>query len=392
MHIPIAQSVSSTSRRSAAHSRHTESAAAKSALCPLWPVRLCCNQQRSSAAYRATQQQSCWRQAHAFVPASGPGMKRGELLSARASKQKSPPVEETSEDSPLPFAALSVIYAVLGIAVYVAPHPAADFVFGPAAGLSHEVTFKLLGIFFELVALYNFFQQSAAAEGNLGETIHRRGNGSLSFFGAACLSIPFLSYLTNPIITPTAGAIFGSLSAAQWLAAGRGYAKYSPDGANPFAVLQSYAKDLTQLRNTDGLNSTLFSMFTATFIGIGLAFLFFPEPTKAGMFGAMPALGPEDQLLWQILGSTIATVVGPICYTQQEAAIQNNFSQRPKRLLMGGLALASGAYVFTLLPLLFTDKAGGLLFWAGFPWGTLTVVSTLIAVKPKENEGWYTPW
>lgn len=58
-------------------------------------------------------------------------------------------------------------------------------------------------------------------------------------------------------------------------------------------------------------------MFTATFIGIGLAFLFFPEPTKAGMFGAMPALGPEDQLLWQILGSTIATVVGPICYTQQ---------------------------------------------------------------------------
>ena len=59
---------------------------------------------------------------------------------------------------------------------------------------------------------------------------------------------------------------------------------------------------------------------------------------------------------------------------------------------MGGLALVSGAYVFTLLPLLFTDKAGSLLFWAGFPWGTLSVASTLIAVKPKENEGWYTPW
>ena len=72
--------------------------------------------------------------------------------------------------------------------------------------------------------------------------------------------------------------------------------------------------------------------------------------------------------------------------------MQNNFSKRPKRLLMAALALTSGAYVFTLLPLLFTEKSGSLLFWAGFPWGTLCVASTLIAVKPKENEGWYTPW
>ena len=93
--------------------------------------------------------------------------------------------------------------------------------------------------------------------------------------------------------------------------------------------------------------------------------------------------GPEQTLKTQLIQLVIAV---------QEAAIQNNFSQRPKRLLMAGLALVSGAYVFTLLPLLFTDKAGSLLFWAGFPWGTLAVASTLIAVKPKENEGWYTPW
>ena len=39
-----------------------------------------------------------------------------------ASKQRSQPTEEIAEDTPLPFAALSIIYAVLGIAVYVAPH------------------------------------------------------------------------------------------------------------------------------------------------------------------------------------------------------------------------------------------------------------------------------
>ena len=39
-----------------------------------------------------------------------------------ASRPKSQPTEEIAEDSPLPFAALSIIYAVLGIAIYVAPH------------------------------------------------------------------------------------------------------------------------------------------------------------------------------------------------------------------------------------------------------------------------------
>lgn len=86
--------------------------------------------------------------------------------------------------------------------------------------------------------------------------------------------------------------------------------------------------------------------------------------------------------------STDATVLFPV----QEAALENNFSLRPKRLLMAGLAVTSSAYVFTLLPLLFTDKSGSLLFWAGLPWGTMAVASALIAVKPKENEGWYTPW
>ena len=81
--------------------------------------------------------------------------------------------------------------------------------------------------------------------------------------------------------------------------------------------LQSYGKDLTRLTKISGLNSGLYSLFTATFIFIGFAFLFTPDPTKIGMFGIEPALGYEDQLLFQLLGGSIATVVGPIAYTQQ---------------------------------------------------------------------------
>ena len=76
----------------------------------------------------------------------------------------------------------------------------------------------------------------------------------------------------------------------------------------------------------------------------------------------------------------------------QEATLQSTFSMRLKLLLMAGLALASGAYIFTLMLLLFTDESGSLLFWAGLPWGTMCVASTLIAIKPKENEGWCTSW
>lgn len=45
-----------------------------------------------------------------------------QLNAFAASKQRSPAAEELQEDSPLPFAALSVIYAALGIAIYAAPH------------------------------------------------------------------------------------------------------------------------------------------------------------------------------------------------------------------------------------------------------------------------------
>ena len=96
-----------------------------------------------------------------------------------------------------------------------------------------------------------------------------------------------------------------------------------------FVDVQSYGKDLSQLGKIDGLNSGLYSLFTATFIGIGFGFLFFPGPTKAGMFENTASLGAEDQLLWQLLGGTIATVVGPICYTQFVSSLVADASAPP---------------------------------------------------------------
>lgn len=88
------------------------------------------------------------------------------------------------------------------------------------------------------------------------------------------------------------------------------------------AGVQGYAKDLTQLAKIDGLNSGLYSMFTATFIGIGLGFLFAPNLTASGMFSLDGRLGLEDQFLWELLGGVIAAIVGPVCYTQQVSPLR----------------------------------------------------------------------
>ena len=100
-----------------------------------------------------------------------------------------------------------------------------------------DAVFFPAGVFLFEASSLEMHAQDAADAGRLAETIHRRGNASLSFFAATCLGLPLCSYLTLPIVTPQAGVAFGLLSAAQWLVAGRGYAKYSPEGADPFAIL-----------------------------------------------------------------------------------------------------------------------------------------------------------
>ena len=86
-------------------------------------------------------------------------------------------------------------------------------------------------------------------------------------------------------------------------------------------VWLSYAqfllKDLLRLTKIDGLNSGLYSLFSATFVAIGLAFIFGAEPTKVGMFGTKAAMSSQDLFLWRLLGASVALVVGPVASTQQ---------------------------------------------------------------------------
>lgn len=81
--------------------------------------------------------------------------------------------------------------------------------------------------------------------------------------------------------------------------------------------MQSYGKDITTVGNNDGLISTLYAFFTLAFIGAGFAYLFAPVPTLNAVFGPLAGKGPEDVFLWQLIGGGVATLVGPIAFTER---------------------------------------------------------------------------
>lgn len=80
---------------------------------------------------------------------------------------------------------------------------------------------------------------------------------------------------------------------------------------------QSYGRDITKVGNNDGLISTLYSFFTLAFIWAGFAYLFAPVPTLNAVFGPLAGKGPEDVFLWQLIGGGVATLVGPIAFTER---------------------------------------------------------------------------
>jgi hypothetical protein len=273
----------------------------------------------------------------------------------------------------------------------LAPDAASAFLFGPGGGSAYSgILLRILSLGFLSAATTNWVQEAAAKAEVLDDDVHRRANASLSFFAAANLFITAITFVPNPslypepFLQPAAAVGLGVLALSQWWVAGRNYAKYSPEGANPVAIIQSYFNDLSKLGNVDGLNSGIYSLLTAAFVAAGFAYMVAPAQTLDLIFGTAAPKTPADLYLWQLIGGGVATVVGPLAYTQQEAALQNNFSRPDKRTLMAGLATASIAHTVILVPLLGTSNSGPATLPLLGTWVLSAIASALIAIKPKE--------
>ncbi|DBB12070.1 TPA: hypothetical protein ACH3X3_006183 [Trebouxia sp. C0006] len=287
---------------------------------------------------------------------------------------------------------LAVVFAGAAAFAAVAPHMAAELLFG-SAGRPHdylqEALFRLLAVGFVGAASQNWILKDAARDGFLDEAIFRRANISLAMLAGTNLFFLASTFISNPIypsspLLPTAALALGAININQLWVSGINFVKYSPEGFNTFKIFKSFFMDLKSLSSVSGLNSGIYSALTASFVLAGLIYIGLPSQTLTAIFGSAAEKGLEDIFLWQLIGTAVSMAVAPIAFTQQEAANQNNFSDPSKRTLMTGLAAASAAHVAVFLPLLGTSQSGPLLFPVGFIWGVSAVASGLIAIKPKE--------
>jgi hypothetical protein len=186
-------------------------------------------------------------------------------------------------------------------------------------------------------------------------------------------------------VVPGAAAL-GAEAVLQWWASGRNYAKYSPEGANPVAIIKSYLSDLSSLGEVNGLTSIIYALLTASFVGAGFGYIFAPTQTLDLAFGTAMPKTVQDVFLWQLAGAGVATLVGPVAITQKEAALENDFSRPDKRTLMAGLASASLGHLLILTPLLKTVNQGPASVPLLGTWALSALASTFIAISPETTE------
>ncbi|KAL0047917.1 hypothetical protein WJX82_003173 [Trebouxia sp. C0006] len=242
---------------------------------------------------------------------------------------------------------LAVVFAGAAAFAAVAPHMAAELLFG-SAGRPHdylqEALFRLLAVGFVGAASQNWILKDAARDGFLDEAIFRRANISLAMLAGTNLFFLASTFISNPIypsspLLPTAALALGAININQLWVSGINFVKYSPEGFNTFKIFKSFFMDLKSLSSVSGLNSGIYSALTASFVLAGLIYIGLPSQTLTAIFGSAAEKGLEDIFLWQLIGTAVSMAVAPIAFTQQEAANQNNFSDPSKRTLMTGISL-----------------------------------------------------
>lgn len=295
--------------------------------------------------------------------------------------------------NPQAYAALSAGFGLTAASIFALPEEAAQIIFNQGYGSVHDYLhdplLKLLAIGLSAASVINWVQKDAAERGDLNETVHRRLNGALSFFGAGQIFIQGLAFTPlaaqylgtygTDLVSPTAAAGLGAFAALQWWVAGRNYAKYSQEGANPVAIVKSFAYDASQTFAdlSNGFLPLGYAFLTATFLAAGFGYLLAPTGTLDIVFGTLANKGPEDILTWQLVGAGVAILLGPMAYSCKEGALDGVLGEDTYKNLNIGILLAALGHVAVFGPLLDTPGAGSglpllLAAWVGA--GAVSVV------------------
>jgi hypothetical protein len=307
---------------------------------------------------------------------------------------------EDGYGNPASYTALSAGFGLTAASIFALPEEAARIIFqegyGSVHDYLHDPILKLLAIGLSAASVINWVQKNAAQRGELDEQLHRRLDGALSFFAAGQIFIQGLAFTPlagqylgtygSSLIAPPVAAALGGAAALQWWVAGRNYAKYSPEGTNPTAIIKSFAYDASQTFAdlSNGFLPLAYAFLTATFLGAGFGYLLAPYQTLDIIFGGFATKGPEDVLTWQLVGAGISILLGSIGYSLKEAALEGTLEEGRYKALNLGLLTASLGHVAVLGPLLNTPGAGtGLPLLLG-AWVGSTAVS-LVGLNQRDR-------
>jgi len=315
---------------------------------------------------------------------------RGTKQSLKSPKQsrnpkndRNGPVDEAA-GSANSYLFLAGLNALAALPLAVAPHTAADFLFGTAAlphDALHEPLLRILATGFAGASTAAASLNLAAKRGLLGESSFQRLNLALLFASA----FNVILFLQNAATGDESSVISYSafyvtilaLGLTVWTAWG-GYGKNSEVGLSlkrvgPMPALKKYQDDMAALPSVSGLQSTLYTGLTVALVATGASYLLQPQPTLEAFFNY--SKGNECVFIWRAVGGGLVTLLPAMTYTLKEGANLGKLGESQYKALNIGIFGAGAGHIAILTPLLLSGSGGPFLPALLGIWGLGAAVS-----------------
>jgi hypothetical protein len=290
---------------------------------------------------------------------------------------------------------LAAANALLALPNALAPHTAADFLFGQAAqphDFLHEPLLRLIATGAVGSAAVALALNLAAKRGELGEEPFKRLNLGL----IALVTLSALLAASNAASAGPGAVLSFNGAAVSFLTLGLtiaiawgGYGKSSEYGLSlkrvgPLPAVKKYQDDLADLPQQRGsANSVVYTLFTAILVGAGAGYLLAPEATLEAVFGN--AKGQECVYLWRQIGGILVTLLPAVTYTLREGAQQGRLGESPFKALNLAMVGAGAGHLAVFLPILAAGTGGPLLPALTGVWGLTTLASGANLLKSSDE-------
>eukprot|EP00891_Asterochloris_glomerata_P007760 jgi/Astpho2/7760/Aster-07599 len=301
--------------------------------------------------------------------------------------------------SPNSYVALAALYAILALPAAVAPHTAADFLFGASAqphDALHEPLLRLvatgslagaaasLGLNRlargELCGLTSCAAvQIAAKRDSLSESPFQRLNLAL----IALVTVELLLAASNAgtggngsVLSFNGFALIALVLGTSITVAWGAYGKNSEYGLSlkrtgPLGAVKKLQDDVADAPSPRGVTSGAYTALSIILAASGISYIALPQETLNAVFGNVK--GEECIFLWRFIGGVLATLLPALAYGCREGEQQGRLNEGSFKAMNLGLAGAGAGHLAVLVPVFLSGTGGYALPALLGLWGFTTV-------------------